>query len=33
VIQAILPLLIASCGAVVNNVSIAALAPIPVTPA
>lgn len=33
VIQAFLPLLIASGGAIVNNVSIAALAPIPVTPA
>jgi short-subunit dehydrogenase len=33
VIQAFLPPLIASGGAVVNNVSIAALAPIPVTPA
>jgi NAD(P)-dependent dehydrogenase (short-subunit alcohol dehydrogenase family) len=33
VIQAFLPSLIASGGAVVNNVSIAALAPIPVTPA
>jgi len=32
-IQAFLPLLIASDGAIVNNVSIAALAPIPVTPA
>jgi len=32
-IQAFLPLLIASGGAIVNNVSIAALAPIPVTPA
>jgi NAD(P)-dependent dehydrogenase (short-subunit alcohol dehydrogenase family) len=33
VIQALLPSLIASGGAIVNNVSIAALAPIPVTPA
>lgn len=33
VIQAFLPLLIASGGAIINNVSIAALAPIPVTPA
>jgi NAD(P)-dependent dehydrogenase (short-subunit alcohol dehydrogenase family) len=33
VIQAFLPSLIASGGAIVNNVSIAALAPIPVTPA
>jgi NAD(P)-dependent dehydrogenase (short-subunit alcohol dehydrogenase family) len=33
VIQAFLPPLIASGGAIVNNVSIAALAPIPVTPA
>ena len=33
VIQAFLPALIASGGAIVNNVSIAALAPIPVTPA
>lgn len=33
VIQAFLPLLVASGGAIVNNVSIAALAPIPVTPA
>ena len=32
-IQAFLPLLIAADGAIVNNVSIAALAPIPVTPA
>jgi len=32
-IQAFLPSLIASGGAIVNNVSIAALAPIPVTPA
>jgi NAD(P)-dependent dehydrogenase (short-subunit alcohol dehydrogenase family) len=33
VIQAFLPSLVASGGAIVNNVSIAALAPIPVTPA
>jgi NAD(P)-dependent dehydrogenase (short-subunit alcohol dehydrogenase family) len=33
VIQAFLPKLVASGGAIVNNVSIAALAPIPVTPA
>jgi len=33
VIQAFLPSLIAAGGAIVNNVSIAALAPIPVTPA
>jgi NAD(P)-dependent dehydrogenase (short-subunit alcohol dehydrogenase family) len=33
VIQAFLPSLTASCGAIVNNVSIASLAPIPVTPA
>jgi NAD(P)-dependent dehydrogenase (short-subunit alcohol dehydrogenase family) len=33
VIQAFLPSLIASGGAIVNNLSIAALAPIPVTPA
>jgi NAD(P)-dependent dehydrogenase (short-subunit alcohol dehydrogenase family) len=33
VIQAFLPSLIASGGAIINNVSIAALAPIPVTPA
>jgi NAD(P)-dependent dehydrogenase (short-subunit alcohol dehydrogenase family) len=33
VIRALLPSLIASGGAIVNNVSIAALAPIPVTPA
>ncbi len=33
VIQAFLPALIASGGAIVNNVSIAALAPVPVTPA
>lgn len=33
VIQAFLPSLIASGGAIVNNVSLAALAPIPVTPA
>ena len=33
VIQAFLPHLLASRGAIVNNVSIAALAPIPVTPA
>jgi NAD(P)-dependent dehydrogenase (short-subunit alcohol dehydrogenase family) len=33
VTRAFLPLLIASGGAIVNNVSIAALAPIPVTPA
>lgn len=33
VIQAFLPSLLASGGAIVNNVSIAALAPIPVTPA
>ncbi len=33
VIQAFLPSLIASSGAIVNNVSIASLAPIPVTPA
>jgi NAD(P)-dependent dehydrogenase (short-subunit alcohol dehydrogenase family) len=33
VIQAFLPLLIASGGAIVNNVSIASLAPIPMTPA
>ena len=33
VIQAFLPALIASGGAIVNNVSIAALAPIPLTPA
>jgi NAD(P)-dependent dehydrogenase (short-subunit alcohol dehydrogenase family) len=32
VIQAFLPSLIASGGAIVNNVSIAALAPIPLTP-
>jgi len=33
VIQAFLPLLIASGGAIVNNASITALAPIPMTPA